>query len=175
MAPLNWRSALAAQALSDYRVYRHLSSQRGVEKCHVLHYLHMSSEKLAKAFIIPHGGQAPKPSHRQLAKFLRLAPSVPALVRSMGFEKNKAGFNAMLRNLQPIAERVEVLAPTAAMDIPNSEFPWVDAENGVVVVPARYRYPEFDPTTDPDARRLLYVLERFFRYVDAQLTTTGTI
>ncbi len=47
--------AFAAQARSDWRVYRHLARLRlqsqgsSFPKCHDLHYLQMATEKIAKA------------------------------------------------------------------------------------------------------------------------------
>ena len=57
------------QAQSDHRLFVQLR-RNGAHKCHLLHYLQMSTEKLSKAYLW-RSGHAPPRSHTGFVRFLR--------------------------------------------------------------------------------------------------------
>lgn len=54
--PLDWRAAYFQQAKSDYEMLLKLMSEEGTPACQSLHYLQMTTEKLAKGFLTQPGG-----------------------------------------------------------------------------------------------------------------------
>lgn len=121
-----YQSVWWEQAASDYRVYRLLLHQV-VEPCHLLHYLQMATEKVAKAYLW-RDGQAPSLTHSGLVQFLRnltlaSASERPRILRAFSF-RTVATFRSSINRLLPIAYEVETLAPTLARGGPNPEYPW---------------------------------------------------
>jgi hypothetical protein len=47
---MSWRDAFFVQAWSDYAVFE-IMDDNNYPRCHVLHYLQMTTEKLAKGYL----------------------------------------------------------------------------------------------------------------------------
>ena len=74
---MNWTSAFARQAQSDFLARDQLLVNPRLPECHQLHYLQMAFEKLAKAHLIAAGSDPSdiQSSHAYVAKV------VPQIVR----------------------------------------------------------------------------------------------
>lgn len=90
----DWRTAYFRQAGSDYDTFLLLETS-GAAFCQQLHYLQMTTEKLAKGFVTSPGGPQQPKVHRGYRNFI-----------------------------QPYAHLIENLAPANANDGPNAEYPW---------------------------------------------------
>jgi len=70
-----------------------------------------------------------------------------------------------VKNLLPLAEEIEKLAPALAQDGPNAEYPWVDP-SGTIRVPASFQFSTAYKLVDPAGRKLLQLtrllLDRFY-------------
>ena len=108
--PLDWRSAYFQQALSDYDVFKLLNTQENnVPFCHRLHYLQMTTEKLAKGFLSPSDGTAPARVHYAFARFLQTVKGTPKLRRICACGPSQ--IKAYVDSLLPVAKNIEDLAP----------------------------------------------------------------
>ena len=113
------------QARSDHLVFV-LLREEGVEPCHLLHYLQMVVEKLAKAYRW-RTGTPPVLSHASFVIFLKMLISRTSLERErialrLGFPGAES-FKSFIRASAPLAYDIERLAPTLAGDGPNPEYP----------------------------------------------------
>ena len=106
------QQAFLIQASSDYRVFRILLNldRATVPACHALHYLQMSTEKLAKA--------AMKALERPTGKLTHVAFSdMPYLLarteiaKQLGWQNAKA-FRQFLKKSAPIFRKIEELNPS---------------------------------------------------------------
>lgn len=149
-----WREAYLRQARSDYETFKQLTE---AHLCHRLHYLQMATEKMAKGFLCdPSGPDRPKNVHQAFSKFMRVARTIPRLSRVCGFPPSQ--FKMYLESLTPLAAEIEALAPTGP-DHPNPEYPW--EENGVVVVPVEYAFPNLS-LARPKMLKMLEFIGRCF-------------
>ncbi len=150
------------QAKSDYRMFTELRHGPG-PTCHVLHYLQMSAEKLAKAYFWGSGN--PRRSHAVLLKFCRAIKSNDRLRMALEYEQRDA-WKAMIDGISQVAFAVERLAPDLAGDGPNPEYPWppvLPAE-----APVEFTFPIWrGPGADAPMRKFLYFLDRLFMRSDS--------
>ncbi len=92
----------------------------------------MVTEKLAKAYFW-RTGVSPSKSHAGFVKFLRALGALnqskrqKQVVEALGF-KNYVGFQAFVQGAVPLAHKLERLAPALALDGPNPEYPWPQAD-----------------------------------------------
>lgn len=148
-----WREAFIRQARSDFDLYRRLSGAKDppVARCHILHYLQMTTEKLAKAWGLPVGNtDQPPRGHAALVAFLRVLRNRGDLRDRWGFRRSQ--FQAYIDGILPLARRIQDLAP--AIDPPpcNPEYPW--RQSGGVTCPADYSFPGFGPNNAAMAKLL---------------------
>ena len=74
---MDWRTAYLEQAKSDYAMLLKLN-QEEAPLCHRLHYLQMTTEKMAKGFLTPKGGaRYPKTHNALVVNFVKLAEKRP--------------------------------------------------------------------------------------------------
>jgi hypothetical protein len=159
----NWQQAFAAQAQSDFFVYRTLNALpkgKRVDKCHPLHYLQMVCEKLTKAYLCSTGSPAEQlqHSHRYIAKNLSI------VARQVFFESSAKPSSARfaLKQIKLLAREIELLAPSVDDDArrpENVEYPWMD-QSGRIVIPADYDFPNLSLLTAPAGRTLLKLNDR---------------
>lgn len=84
---LDWRTAYFQQARSDYDVLLKLIGEQDVPACHCLHYLQMTTEKLAKGFLTQPGGTRYPKTHNAFAQFVKkVAQLNPDLQSVCGFK-----------------------------------------------------------------------------------------
>lgn len=142
---MSWRTAFLIQAADDNAVRRYLNSQR-VAYSHQLHYLQMTTEKLAKGFSIPATSQdPPEPVHSGFVRLLQTLKHQSRARQRLGFH-DQASFRKFINSLLDLAYEIEHLAPVfAGFTRPNPEYPWRDAGNGQIIAPAEYPFAEFDP------------------------------
>jgi hypothetical protein len=114
------------QARSDHGIFVLLRRQ-GSAQCHQLHYLQMTTEKIAKAYFWRSGSSPPKKhsGFRQFLKFLgQTRPHHRARVASLFRFKRFPDFQNWINSVLPIVYDLEHLAPDLANDGPNPEYPW---------------------------------------------------
>lgn len=156
---LGWRSAYLDQARSDYEVFHFLLKQGNtIPYCHVLHYLQMSTEKLAKAFLTDHTPARPARTHNAFVKFVRVAGSRPEMQRICQFSRT-IDFKRYVNSLLPLAQAVEDLSPEGS-DHPNPEYPW--EATGIILSPLGYHFSLLHPTT-PMMIKLLEFVQNCFK------------
>jgi len=159
------------QAKSDHDIFL-LLRQQGVAQCHILHYLQMVTEKLAKAYFWREESP-PSKNHAAFVQFLRFLGQIrPAdrerIAKLFSFSRF-SDFQNWLRMILPMAYELERIAPALANDGPNSEYPWP------------YEQPRFSPCTHQfaiwaqlnlgqgrDLMRIVHIaVDRFPQYADS--------
>jgi len=144
MAPSRdaWASAFQRQARSDLQIYELLAASPNIPRCHALHYLQMTCEKIAKAYRLrdTEGDvDALTASHGGLVKFMKMWMLSPWVGRV--YAGRDAMFGMVRTRVLALSREVERLAPAIDRDTTpaNSEYPWADGEN--VIVPCEYAFP----------------------------------
>ena len=158
-----WAEAYLEQARSDWEAYK-LIARNACGDCHGLHYLQMTAEKLGKAVLLRSGGNLSNvvTTHKAFVRFLRVASRNPGLRRSL--EVNARQLQEYVKNILPVADQIERLAPALANNGPNAEYPW-EMPSRQVVAPAAYVFPVTNELRGPKGRKLLsliaFILEQF--------------
>lgn len=130
----DWRSSYLEQAKSDYKMFKSIDQ---APLCHSLHYLQMTTEKLAKGFLTQPGGGRYGKTHDAFVKFLRVAKGRPEFQAVAGFEQSNR-FVAFVDSLLGIGQEIENLSPDGG-DHPNPEYPW--EAGGTIYLPTEYAFP----------------------------------
>ena len=130
-----WRTAYLKQASSDLAVFDTIIKH---PLCQRLHYLQMATEKLAKAYLSPPGGERPLPTHKAFVRFLQVCRADRRIRQACGMAGDQ--FRAHVSSLLEIADRVQDLAPAGDMEKPNPEYPWQDGKNGPIIAPVDYAF-----------------------------------
>jgi hypothetical protein len=140
---MTWRIAFIRQARSDDKV-RQLLNRPDVEYSHRLHYLQMTSEKLAKGLMATDQDPPPQ-THRMLVRILQILKGRPEYRKKLGFS-DAAKFRRYIDSPLVTAELVERLAPSiAGMNQPNPEYPWQDVPTRLVRTPIDFDFALYDP------------------------------
>jgi len=159
------------QAKSDHEAFQLLRRQ-GIAQCHLLHYLQMVTEKIAKAYFW-HDGSSPPKSHAGFAKFLRALGGIQPLDQErianlFAFTRFKDFQYWIEKPAMPIAYGLERLAPALANNGPNPEYPWPHEQPEYA--PANYDFPIWALLTSGRGRTLMTVIglavDRFLEYAD---------
>lgn len=158
------------QAQSDHDVFV-LLRKAGVAQCHVIHYLQMVSEKLAKAYFW-RSGVAPPRSHAGFVKFLRFLCQIRQTdrerVAGLFTFKSFDDFQYWVRKVLPIAYDLERVSPDLANQGPNPEYPW--PHDNPVSAPVNHTFTVWASLTSGTGRDLMRILEiavqRFPEYAD---------
>jgi len=145
-----------AQAQSDYRVLQLLRS-RGEPACQVLHYLQMSTEKLARAYLWKQDDA--KRSHAAFSKFLRSIAGDDRVRFELGYTRRDQ-WDAKLDGIASLAASVQQLAPDLAGDGPNPEYPWPPDHPGHA--PVEFEFPVWEELQKSNGRVLLDFLDKLF-------------
>jgi len=149
----DWMNAFLEQARSDWQAY-HFVDHSTLPPCHAMHYLQMSTEKLAKAALLA-GGMKPdelRNSHLAFTKFLHLAFRNRNLRLEMGM--SGAQLRMHFASALPLADAIERLAPALACGGVNPEYPW-ESPNGIVHTPATYAFELTQDLSAPKGVNLL--------------------
>jgi len=150
-----WSQVFVQQARSDWEVFEHLR-QTAFPRCHMLHYLQMASEKLAKAYLLASlKDLRMKKSHKALTRFLRHVVRNRKLQTAMGMDAKQLRSHVM--HFLPLAYDIEILAPSLAQDRPNPEYPWQDP-NGQFVTPAKHHFRVIELLREPTGYSLIKFL-----------------
>ncbi len=132
---MDWRTAYLTQAKSDYAILLKLIREEA-PLCHRLHYLQMTTEKMAKGFLTNKGGSRYAKTHDAFVKFVRLAGGRLEFRAASHF--TQAGlFAAYVTSLLNTAQNVENLSPDGG-DHPNPEYPW--EVKGTILLPTEYAF-----------------------------------
>ena len=153
---VDWRQAYFDQAKSDYVMFKKLTSDE-TSLCHRLHYLQMTTEKIAKGFLTQPGGTRYPKVHDAFVRFVRIAHTIPNIQGKSNFA-SVALYQKYVASLLPTAKAIEDLSPEGA-DHPNPEYPWETA--GVIFVPVTYDFAELIPS-NPKILKLLRFIDDVF-------------
>ena len=159
------------QAKSDHDIFLLLLGLRSSTHCHPLHYLQMTTEKIAKAYFWRSGSPPPK-DHAGFVQFLRFLGQVrrseQVRVANVFEFKRSDDFQSWLRQSLPIARELERLAPSLASHGPNVEYPWPHAQPQFA--PATYNFPLWEKLMSGPGRRMMRIIgsavHRFPEYAD---------
>lgn len=165
----DWRSAHFKQAASDYQAYTLLSDpKRLAPVCQRLHYLQMTTEKLAKGFLTPADGPRPRRTHLAFKGFVQSIKSNPRLQRVCHCGPTQ--IRPFVDSLLYLAEKIENLAPIGDADKPNPECPWeaTTAAGSTIIVPNEYDFPELR-FNDPKMVKLIELIDRCFQLIGETL------
>ncbi len=154
---MDWDAAFLEQSRADRRVLSVLE-KANVEDCHYLHYLQMTTEKLAKAIDARSQGgrEQPKRSHKALVRQLRLLARNPALQDLLGVPGKSV--KGIIDGVLPLAGEVESLSPDLAQGGPNPEYPW-QAPHATVVYPAKYAFTLIGELKSRKGKTLIWILD----------------
>lgn len=151
-----WARAFASQALADLTT-RDLLASQSAPKCHRLHFLQMSAEKLCKAFLIQANG------FDSLAyKHCLVAKTLPLVLRRVleSSKQNSHQIQTQLRSIRHLSREIELLSPSCDSNggrPDNVEYPWTD-ELGEVHFPADHPFSNL-----PDEGRDMLRLTKLMR------------
>lgn len=143
------------QASSDHKIYRMLRAAN-TESCHQLHYLQMTMEKLAKAYLW-RTGKASRVSHVSVDIFLRSLmdrsrADLESIAAALNF-KSSDHLETSVRSMRPMARQIELLAPSLAADGPNAEYPW--PHHRPVHTPESFDFPIWRDLTETGRGRAM--------------------
>jgi hypothetical protein len=158
--PMDWRTAYLKQARSDYEMLQKLLKDGDVPTCQRLHYLQMTTEKLAKGFLTQPSGERPPKIHDAFLKFVtKTAQLNPSLQRACHFKNSQSeGYKNYLNGLREIAKKIEDLSPEGG-DHPNPEYPW--EQDGNILLPLTYPY------ADLDLRQQSAKMDKMLKFIEA--------
>lgn len=159
------------QAQSDHQVFALLRGQ-GIARCHPLHYLQMSTEKIAKAYFWRSGTPPPK-SHAGFVQFMRFLGHIRGNARDRIAElfsfKRYEDFQNWIRSVLPLAYDLERLTPDLANDGPNTEYPWPHSQPKLN--PVGHKFQLWSTLETGQGRDLMRVIQiavsRFPEFADA--------
>ena len=146
------------QVLSDYKAFK-IMEQARQDKCQVLHYLQMLTEKLAKTYFL-RDNHPPKATHAVFVKYLcDIGLYRPSRVIGALRFKNRRSLENFILMATPIAHEIEKLAPSLSnFDKPNIEYPW--PHKFAKYSPSKYHFPIWDTLYVKAAgRNFLYKLD----------------
>jgi len=155
-----WALAYVKQGGSDFTMYQLLSGMPGVPICHLLHYLQMAGEKIAKAYRFRDTDTA---EDRLTTEHVAFSRFIQSYLGSPEIKQRYAGKDEQLREIVKVARKlareIEKLAPAVDRKTSpaNAEYPWLD--DGSVVVPCEFTYPNLTLLTEPGGRTFLRLLE----------------
>lgn len=133
---MDWQTAFLTQARSDFRVLQWLTDDSGFEDCHRLHYLQMTTEKMAKGSLTSLGGVRYPNSHNAFVRFVQIARFDKSIRRRFDF-RTRAAYDSFINTLLTVAQSIEDLSPEGD-DHPNPEYPW--EAGGNILIPARHPF-----------------------------------
>lgn len=143
------RTAFAKQARSDYRTYEVLCGHRDVEECQRLHYIQMSMEKLAKAYLWSdeRRGQRPQNFERSHPLIQKVVPQIYRnYCRSLDFSPDRT----QMSKVRDFCGQIDKLCPAVDSENrpDNCEYPWMRQLPGgagqEVIAPADHAFPVSD-------------------------------
>lgn len=138
---LDWRAAYFQQARSDYDMLLKLLKEEDIPLCHCLHYLQMTTEKLAKGFRTRPGAGPYTKTHTAFATFVRKYAVLNSELQIACRIPNDAQYALYLNGLSDLAKKIEELSPDGG-DHPNPEYPW--QQGAEILVPVSYPFADLD-------------------------------
>jgi hypothetical protein len=104
-----------------------LLQEQDTAECHLLHYLQMATEKIAKAYLWQ-TGVPPARSHVGFRRFMfallaRNGPDLRRIAKVFGFTRSR-DMEAWVRQVSRLAQELQNPAPTESNNGPNPEYPW---------------------------------------------------
>jgi hypothetical protein len=159
------------QARSDHDAFLLLKSA-SIAECHLLHYLQMTTEKIAKAYLWRSGSPPPK-SHAGFVQFLRFLGHIRqndrGRIANLFTFKRFSDFQHWIHAVLPIAYQLERITPDLANDGPNPEYPWPHAQPQDA--PVNHQFAVWGMLKSAQGRDLIRVIrlavDRFPQYADA--------
>ena len=134
--PMDWRTAYFQQAKSGYAMLLKLLEDKDTPLCHSLHYLQMTTEKMAKGFLT-RPGDGPQRTHDAFLAFIQTSAPFDRDLQTACGCINISQYRAYFAGLRPLAQAIENLSPDGP-DHPNPEYPWMF--QGIIYVPESYEF-----------------------------------
>lgn len=156
---MTWSEGFLRQATSDFDAYKVLSVRKDLPRCHCLHFLQMTVEKLAKSMLCCGSNTEPRGTHAVVKAFLSSCAANKSLRERFKMEHQE--FNSMLRKLRRVADYIEKLAPALSANV-NAEYPWKQ-ENGNVIPPCNHTFNE---VTAGELAQFVYFVGRLLKIQD---------
>ena len=153
---MDWRTAYLTQAKSDYDMLLKLIREEA-PLCHRLHYLQMTTEKMAKGFLTQRGGSRYPKTHDAFRRFVQITGGRPEF-RAASHYKQAGPFSAYIMSLHNIAQKVENLSPEGG-DHPNPEYPW--EEKGTILLPTEYTFDDLALENPKMVKLLQFIADCF--------------
>lgn len=160
-----WPDAYLEQARSDWKVWDLLKRQE-IQSCHIIHYLQMTSEKLAKAFLLSSGTikvEKVQRTHLAFRRFLQVAARNAALQELLGM--TSAQLRSHIAKMIPIADTIERLSPALAEGGPNVEYPWQSPDH-TIQIPTQFDFYQITELQKPGGVNMVKfiqkVLDKFY-------------
>lgn len=155
----DWALAYIKQGRSDFEIYQLLSSIPNIPICHLLHYLQMTGEKTAKAYRFR---DTDTDEDRLTTEHVAFSRFMESFLKSPEIKQRYAGKHEQLQEVVKVARKlareIEKLAPAVDRETSpaNAEYPWPD--DGRVVVPCEFTYPNLTLLTEHGGRTFLRLL-----------------
>jgi len=158
------------QAKSDHAIFSLLRGS-GVAECHILHYLQMCTEKLAKAYFWREE-KPPARTHVGFVQFMRFLGAVQKPDRErvadlFSFTRFD-DFQTRIKSVLELAYDLERITPDLANDGPNPEYPW--PHDLPKLAPVNYTFPVWKELSSGRGRELMRLIQtavvRFPEYAD---------
>lgn len=163
MAPTReaWAAAFATEARSDWTIYKMLAANAALPRCHALHYLQMTTEKIAKAYRCRDTGAELTDVLNLHVGFAKLMSAFLVSPTIKGeYEDRDAHLQEVLKSARRLAREIEKLAPAVdrRSSPENAEYPWAHGDD--VVTPCQYEYPSLSLMQGTGGRAFLKILGR---------------
>jgi hypothetical protein len=158
------------QSVCDHTAFKRMRGE-GFAQCHLLQFLQMSTEKIAKAYFW-RTGAPPQKSHTGFVKFLRFLGQTRQADRDrvavmFGFVRF-SDFQRTIRSVLPLAYELERITPDLANNGANPEYPWPHA--APQFAPATFTFAAWERMCSGNGRQLMRLIEsaveRFPEYSD---------
>lgn len=163
---MNWRTAYFQQAKSDYEMLLRLLKEEDIPLCHCLHYLQMTTEKLAKGFRTERRGGSHIRTHDVFYLFVKKYAALNQSLYSACHMRSQPQYIEYLKDLHDLAEKIENLSPDGP-DHPNPEYPW--QIEGNISVPVSYPFSEIDLRRRSAMTKMLKFIAACFKVIEAEV------
>ena len=158
------------QSACDHQAFEDMRG-RGGNQCHLLQFLQMATEKIAKAYFWRSGSPPPR-SHAGFVQFLRFLGQVRQRDREriaiLFTFRRFDDFQSWIHSVLEIAYALERVTPDLANNGPNPEFPWPHA--APQFTPAAHDFEVWSKLKSGSGRNLMRVIkiaiQQFPQYAD---------
>ena len=160
---MDWERAFARQGRADLETFEKMQLQEfSIPVCHMLQFLQMACEKLAKAYLCGTGSDPTvlQTSHAYVAKTLPIVIREQADHVNLGSQKTEG----LVKRARHLFQEIEMLAPAVKRGgkrPDNCEYPWAD-DTETVHVPLDWTFHPAKFISDHAGRTILKLVKGAF-------------